>query len=215
MNKSMPESFWGRVDKSKGPDDCWLWLFGKGRGGYGKVTYQGKTWSTHRLAATLCGMDITNLMVCHRCDTPACCNPKHLFTGIAADNSSDMVSKGRQARHLKTRSGKLTELDVAEIIRRAIAGEAYAYIAADYGVSGASIARWGKLHEIHRGTSRGIARKRKNISSGVAGVSWHTRDHRWQAAVRTNGKQVYIGSFINMEEAIDAQRAWLEGEQHE
>lgn len=37
-------------------------------------------------------------MVLHRCDTPACFNPEHLFIGTAADNNRDMTAKGRNWR---------------------------------------------------------------------------------------------------------------------
>lgn len=39
------------------------------------------------------------MFICHTCDNPPCVNPAHLFMATPAENTADMVRKGRQAKH--------------------------------------------------------------------------------------------------------------------
>jgi hypothetical protein len=44
-------------------------------------------------------------------------------------------------------------------------------------------------------------RMQSNNTSGVTGVFWHKQTEKWQALVRVNGKQKYLGLFTDITEA--------------
>ncbi len=140
--RTAEQRFWAFVDK-QGDDDCWEWLGSRGAKGYGQFgpprAGQRKTMVlAHRWSYTLhFGPIPPGLFVCHRCDNRPCVNPGHLFLGSAADNTADMIAKGR-ARY----AAKLTEADI-EVIRSSITGRwgERTELAERYGVSKATIAR--------------------------------------------------------------------------
>jgi len=75
---------------------CWLWNGAKNWAGYGRLKFERSYFLAHRLAyAATKGVVPKGMRVLHRCDTPACVNPDHLFLGSQADNVRDMCSKGR------------------------------------------------------------------------------------------------------------------------
>lgn len=46
--------------------------------------------------------------------------------------------------------------------------------------------------------------KRNNNTSGYTGVTWHSRARKWQAQYKSEGRDIYIGTFDTAEEAHDA-----------
>ncbi len=87
--------------------------------GYGKCHLGGKpnnSEKAHRISWKLHRGEIAEgLNVCHKCDTPACVNPDHLFLGGQRDNLRDAARKGRTSRGSKRPLSKLTENDVIAI----------------------------------------------------------------------------------------------------
>jgi len=134
-----PTIFWSYVDQSAGPDACWPWIGPGGRdpAGYGQGTF-GWTRKAHREAYRLTHGDFdTALDICHSCDNPPCCNPRHLWAGTHAENIMDAARKGR----LNTATGerhsqaKLTWETVRLIRARVAAGDSQGSLAREYGVS--------------------------------------------------------------------------------
>ena len=49
--------------------------------------------------------------------------------------------------------------------------------------------------------------KPSNNTSGHSGVSWHKQNSKWQARIKHNKKDIYLGYFTDREEAIAARKA--------
>jgi len=116
---TLAERLWSRVEKM--PSGCWEWQGYRmpEPGNYGQIGVPGhRSDVTHRVAYRVaCGEIPAGMVVRHTCDNPPCVNPDHLLLGTAAENSQDMVERGRSTRG---RNAKLTDDQVREIRQRHI-----------------------------------------------------------------------------------------------
>lgn len=72
---------------------CWLWNAGLTAKGYG--SFRGRHAHTVVLEETLGRPLRPGYVACHACDCRPCGNPGHLWEGTVAENTQDMVAKGR------------------------------------------------------------------------------------------------------------------------
>jgi hypothetical protein len=123
-----------RVQRTDDPAQCWLWTGAVNNKGYGYfVRVKPHKVLAHRLAWELAYGPIPDgLGVLHRCDTPRCCNPAHLFLGTQAANMLDAATKGRVRHSEAHHRAKLTSQNIRDI--RAATGTHQA-IADRYGVT--------------------------------------------------------------------------------
>lgn len=55
--------------------------------------------------------------------------------------------------------------------------------------------------------SQNKVKANRNNNSGVLGVSWHSKNKKWQAyIIRINGKNIYLGIFNDIDHAIKARK---------
>jgi DNA invertase Pin-like site-specific DNA recombinase len=92
-------------------------------------------------------------MVCHKCDTPKCVNPDHLFVGTAKDNMEDCKKKGRSGGGTKTpllgESNPRAKLSPEHIVGIRTDDRPQRAIAKDFGVTQALVSKI-KRNEIWR-----------------------------------------------------------------
>ena len=123
--------FWSCV-KIGTKDECWPWVGipGKGRprtrfDTHPKTSICGKPLlGASRVAYFIAtAVDPGQLLICHSCDNPPCCNPNHLFPGTYSANVRDSVAKGRHPgrppvmRGSANPAARLVEQDVLEMRR--------------------------------------------------------------------------------------------------
>jgi hypothetical protein len=122
-----------------------------------KTQQEWRSVMVHRLAASLfLGLKLeSDDQANHRCDVPRCFNPAHLYIGDQGDNVRDAMSRGRHvmsyARGEIHPRARLTNEDVHEIRRLAIAGVHQQEIGRRYGIRQGHVSnivtrrQWGHL----------------------------------------------------------------------
>jgi hypothetical protein len=87
-------------------DGCRAWSGQVGGSGYGVIGVgHSRKLSAHKVAFEQANGPVpVGLCVLHRCDNRLCVNPAHLFLGTKADNSRDMVAKGRNRSPIAART---------------------------------------------------------------------------------------------------------------
>ena len=103
------------IDEETG---CWEWQGFKNIDGYGIFGVHWKRYRAHRIMFEHTHGSIpAGLILRHTCDNPSCVNPEHLIPGTKADNSRDMIERGRDYHPAGSGASKaiLSESDVLTI----------------------------------------------------------------------------------------------------
>jgi hypothetical protein len=123
---------------------CWVWQRSRHIAVYGQLggTVGGVSWSgrAHVFAyEAFVGPVPDGLIVRHRCDVRTCCNPDHLEVGTKADNSRDMVERGRSSVGARNPNAKLNKRKVTVIHKLHAEGLTQREIATVVGCSCANV----------------------------------------------------------------------------
>lgn len=124
---------------------CWLWTAGAlvrdGKDTYGLIAVNRVNRGAHRVSWELNRGPIPpGMCVCHKCDTPACVNPGHLFLGTHQDNIADKMAKGRDRVAFGEAQGH-SKLTVAQVEAIRLDDRPQSAIAAEYGLGQQTVSK--------------------------------------------------------------------------
>ena len=118
---------------------CWIWMHNVSNRGYGKITFDGRDYRAHRVSYAIYFGDPGELLVCHKCDTPECVNPNHLFLGNHQDNMDDRQNKRRHSHGVSRWCAVLDDEKVLDIRKAYGSGTSLSYLAEKYNVSASTL----------------------------------------------------------------------------
>lgn len=140
------QRFWSKTIVQ---DNCIIWMGALQNKGYGSLTVNKKSWLAHRWIYFQC-IELTDKLLMHTCDNPACVKLQHLSPGNKSLNALDAVKKDMWTTGERNGFSKLTNQQVKEI--KLSVGLNQFELANKYSVSQAQISR------ILRGKSRGSSK---------------------------------------------------------
>jgi hypothetical protein len=119
---------------------CWLWLGATNQYGYGQVHWDGRTRAAHRVSYEVhVGAIPAGAFLCHRCDNPACVNPRHLMVADHAANMADMRVKGRSNHGERNGRARFSAADVQEMRTMRASGASLSAIARRFATDASSV----------------------------------------------------------------------------
>jgi len=183
--------FWSKIDQRGGPDACWPWTGGRFTGGYGAIHFDGRLQKAHRVALVLSGTPVPDdMLACHVCNFPPCCNPAHLYAGTTKQNAEDCVRSGRKnpPRGERQWMAYLTAEDVDAIRSDFAAGKSVASIARERGIPS------------------------RNVGAIVRGITWKHLPSIALAQIDATPKERRGGVKLNADIARDIRARFAAGE---
>lgn len=193
------QMFFESVVPGQNPDDCWRWK-GSLTHGYAFLSYNGRRIKGSRLSWEIhSGLPLKDgYIMCHSCNNPECCNPRHVAPDTHKHNMDYMRACGRE-RHPKGNelSLKLTSDQVTQL-------------RADYATGHYSFRTLGNKYGVSKTHARNVCRGKK-WSSCQTGITPNQREQtirdEFTDAPVSRGMRYYLRKMRKREEKGE----WLDG----